>query len=76
MRAQEVVMGHNESCEGNSAVVGFKAATWADVELECSVKAFNELFKWPEDRRFFIEILQTDDLTMFNAREFFGTLSV
>ena len=45
MRAQEVVVGDDEGCEGDSAVVGFKAAAWADMELECSVETFDELFE-------------------------------
>ena len=69
-------MSHDESCEGNSTIIGFKATAWADVEFECSIESFNELFEWSKDRGFFIEILKSDDLTVFNAREFFRALSV
>ena len=69
-------MSDDEGCEGNSAVIGCKAAAWTDVEFESSVESFDELFEGPEDRRFFIEILKPDNLTVLNAREFFGTLGV
>ena len=74
MRTQEVVMCDDERCKSNSAVIGLKATAWADVELECSVEPFDELFKWPKGCGFFIEILKSDDLTVLNARKFFGTL--
>lgn len=76
VRTQEVVMGDNERCKSNSAVIGLKATAWADVEFECSVEPFNELFKWPKERGFFVEILKSNDLTVFNAREFLRPLSV
>ena len=46
--AQEVVMSYDESCEGNGAVVGFKAAAWTDVEFESSIESLDELFEWSE----------------------------
>ena len=69
-------MGDDESSEGDGAVVGFKAAAWADVELKCSIETFDELFQWSKKGGLFVEILETDDLTVFNAGEFFGALSV
>lgn len=74
MRTQEVVMGDDERCKGDSAVVGFKAAAWANVELECSVESFDKLFEWPKERGFFVKVLKSDNLTVFNAREFFRSL--
>lgn len=45
MRSKEVVVSGEENDQGESAVVGFESAGWTDVELESSVKAFDELFK-------------------------------
>lgn len=47
MRAQEVVMGGEEDDERQGAVVGFKAAGWADMEFEGSIEAFDKLFERP-----------------------------
>ena len=44
MWTQEVVMGNDERCKGDSPVVGFKATAWTDVELKCSIESFDELF--------------------------------
>ena len=41
-------MGDDESCEGDGAVVGFKAAAWADVEFKCSIETLDKLFEWSE----------------------------
>ncbi len=69
-------MGHDESCEGDGAVIRFKATAWANVEFKCSIEPFDELFQWSKERGFFVEILKSDDLAVFNARKFFGTLRV
>ncbi len=45
MRAKEVVVGGKENDERERAVIGFKAAGWANMEFESSVKAFDELFE-------------------------------
>ena len=46
MRRKEVVVGDDKrSDEPRGAVIGFKAAAWADMELEGSVETFDELFK-------------------------------
>jgi len=76
VRAQEVVMGDDESSESDSAVVRFEAVCLTGVEFEGSVEPFNKLFKWPKESRFFVDILKANNLAMFNAREFFRALRV
>ncbi len=44
------------------------------MELKCSVESFDELFEWPKECGFVVEILKSDNLTVFNAREFCGAL--
>ena len=69
-------MGDDERCKGDSAVIRFKATAWANVELECSIESFDKLFQWSKESRFFVEILKSDDLAVFNAWKFFGALCV
>lgn len=49
MRAQEVVVSDKKRDKRHSAVVRFKAVRRTNVEFECSVKTFDELFKRPID---------------------------
>lgn len=76
VRAQKVVMGDDESSESDSAVIRFEAVCLTGVEFEGSVEPFNKLFEWPKESRFFVEILKSNNLTMFNAREFYRALRV
>ena len=62
MRPQEVVVGHDKRGHGESAVGGFEAAEWADVELKSTIEPFNDLFEWSEFSRGFVEVLETSDL--------------
>ena len=41
VRPQEVVMGDDEGCHGQSAVAGFESAGWTDVVFKGSVQAFD-----------------------------------
>ena len=42
--------------------MGFEAAEWADVEFKRTVEPFNDLFEWPKLGRYFVEVLEADDL--------------
>ena len=76
MGTQEVVVCDDKSGEGNGAVIGFETAGWADVEFKSSVETFDELFEWPKFSGFLVEILKSDDLTVFNGGDFLRTVFI
>lgn len=76
MGTQEVVVSGKEDDEGQGSVIGLEAAGWADVEFEGSVEAFDELLECAVSFGFFVQILQSNDGVVLNARQFLGTIFV
>ena len=62
MGPKEVVMRDDEGDEGDRTVEGLESGGGTDVELDCAVKPFDDLFKMSEFGGDFVEILKADDL--------------
>ncbi len=66
MRAQEVVMGHEQSSKRDSSIRAIKAVRRFHVVFISSVKTLNELFEGSEFLGLFIEVLNADNLVMLD----------
>lgn len=65
MTSEEVVVGHEEDGQGNSAIEVLEAATGAGVELIGAVKPFDDLFELAVFSTFGVLISQADDGASF-----------